>query len=72
LKNLNTLKLNCTSKLHVVIIKTRNRCDCNLGQTQDCGHFVFISHIEPKNIHEAEVDSYWLLVIEELNQFEYN
>ena len=23
-----------------------------------CGHYAFISHIELKNIHEAEVDSY--------------
>ena len=31
------------------------------------------SHIEPKNIHEAEVDSYWLLPMQEnLNQFECN
>jgi len=38
-----------------------------------CGHFTFISHIEPKNILEAEGDSYWLLAIkEELNQFERN
>ena len=38
-----------------------------------CGHFVFISHIEPKNIIEAKGDSYWLLAIqEELNQFERN
>ena len=38
-----------------------------------CGHFVFISHIEPKNILEAEGDSYWLLVMQEkLNQFERN
>ena len=22
-----------------------------------CGHFIFILHIEPKNIHEADVDS---------------
>jgi len=26
-----------------------------------CDFVAFISHIEPKNIHEAEVDSYWLL-----------
>jgi len=38
-----------------------------------CGYFAFISHIEPKNILEAEGDSYWLLAIqEELNQFERN
>ena len=38
-----------------------------------CGHFAFISHIEPKNILEAEGDSYWLLAMqEELNQFECN
>ena len=36
-----------------------------------CGHFAFISHIEPKNILEAEGNSYWLLAMqEELNQFE--
>jgi len=27
------------------------------------GNFAFISHIEPKNIHEAEVDSYCLLAM---------
>ena len=33
----------------------------------------FISHIEPKNIIEAEGDSYWLFAMqEELNQFERN
>ena len=38
-----------------------------------CGHVAFISHIEPKNILEAEGDSYWLLAMqEELNQFERN
>ena len=38
-----------------------------------CGHFAFISHIEPKNILEAEGDSYWLFAMqEELNQFERN
>ena len=38
-----------------------------------CGQFTFISHIEPKNILEAEGDSYWLLVMqEEFNQFERN
>ena len=38
-----------------------------------CGHFAFISHIEPKNILEVEADSYWLLAMqEELNQFERN
>ena len=31
-----------------------------------CGHFAFISHIEPKNILEAEVDSYWLLAMQEV------
>ena len=37
------------------------------------GHFAFISHIKPKNIVEAEGDSYWLLIMqEELNQFERN
>ena len=35
------------------------------------GHFAFISNIEPKNILEAETDSYWLLAMqEEFNQFE--
>ena len=38
-----------------------------------CGNFAFISHFEPKNILEAEGDSYWLLAMqEELNQFERN
>jgi len=38
-----------------------------------CGHFAFISHIEPKNILKTEGDSYWLLAMqEELNQFEHN
>ena len=38
-----------------------------------CGHHAFISYIEPKNILKAEVDSYWLLAMqEELNQFERN
>ena len=38
-----------------------------------CGHFAFISHIEPTNILEAEADSYWLLAMqEELNQFKRN
>ena len=38
-----------------------------------CGHYAFISHFEPKNILEAEGDSYWLLAMqEELNQFERN
>jgi len=37
------------------------------------GHVAFLSHIEPKNILEAEGDSYWLLAMqEELNQFECN
>ena len=32
------------------------------------GNFAFISHIEPKNVLEAEGDSYWLLAMqEELN-----
>ena len=36
-------------------------------------YFAFISYIKPKNILEAEVDSYWLLAMqEELNQFERN
>jgi len=26
-----------------------------------CGHFVFISHIQPENILEAKGDSYWCL-----------
>ena len=30
-----------------------------------CGHFAFISHIEPKNILKAEADSYWLLAMKE-------
>ena len=38
-----------------------------------CEYFVFISHREPRNIQEAEVDSYWLLSMQdELNQFEHN
>ena len=38
-----------------------------------CGHYAFISHVEPKNVLEAEADSYWLLAMqEELNQFERN
>ena len=38
-----------------------------------CGHFAFISDIEPKIIIEAEGYSYWLLAMqEELNQFERN
>ena len=38
-----------------------------------CGHFTFISHIEPKTILKAEGDSYWLLAIQEkFNQFERN
>ena len=38
-----------------------------------CRYFAFISQIEPKNILEAEGDSYLLLVMqEELNQFERN
>ena len=38
-----------------------------------CGHYVFISRIEPKNILEAESESYWLLAVqEELNQFQHN
>jgi len=38
-----------------------------------CGHFSFISHIEPKNVLKAEADSYWLLAMqEELSQFERN
>ena len=38
-----------------------------------CGHYTFISHFEPKDILEAEGDSYWLLTMqEELNQFERN
>ena len=38
-----------------------------------CGNYAFISHFEPKNILEAEGDSYWLLAMqEELNQFERN
>jgi len=37
------------------------------------GRVEFLSHIEPKNILEAEGDSYWLLTMqEELNQFERN
>ena len=37
------------------------------------GRFTFISHIEPKNILEAEADSYLLLAIQdEFNQFERN
>ena len=28
-----------------------------------CGHVAFISDIEPKNILEAETDSYWLLAM---------
>ena len=32
-----------------------------------CGHFAFISHIEPKNILEDKTDSYWLLAMQELN-----
>ena len=39
----------------------------------DLNFKIFVKHIKPKNIHEAEVDSYWLLVMqEELNQFEHN
>ena len=30
-----------------------------------CGHYAFISHFEPKNILEAEGDSYWLLAMQE-------
>ena len=30
-----------------------------------CGNFAFISHFEPKNILEAEGDSYWLLAMQE-------
>jgi len=30
-----------------------------------CDHFAFIFHIEPKNILEAEGDSYWLLAMQE-------
>jgi len=38
-----------------------------------CGRFAFIAHIEPKNIVEAEGNSYSLLAMqEELNQFERN
>jgi len=38
-----------------------------------CGHFAFISYIEPKNIREVEGDSYWLIAMqEELHQFERN
>ena len=38
-----------------------------------CGHYAFISYIEPKNILEAKGDSYWLLAMQkELNQFERN
>jgi len=38
-----------------------------------CGHFAFISHIEQKNILEAEGDLYCLLAMqEELNQMERN
>ena len=36
-----------------------------------CGFVTFISHIEHRNVHEAKVDSYGLLAMqEELNQFE--
>ena len=28
-----------------------------------CDHYVFISHIEPKNILETESDLYWLLAM---------
>jgi len=38
-----------------------------------CGSLAFISHIEPKNVQKAELESYWLLAIQEdLNQFERN
>ena len=30
-----------------------------------CGHYAFISHVEPKNVLEAEADSYWLLAMQE-------
>ena len=53
--------------LYVMYLKEYTR-----AKLQDiCGHFISISHIKPKNIHEAEIDSYWLLAIQvELNQFE--
>ena len=36
-----------------------------------CKNLVFLSQIEPKNIHEAEFNEHWLLAMqEELNQFE--
>ena len=39
----------------------------------DLNFKIFVKHIKPKNIHEAKVDSYWLLAMqEELNQFERN
>ena len=28
-----------------------------------CRHYISISHTEPKNIHEVEIDSYWLLAM---------
>ena len=38
-----------------------------------CNHYAFFSHIELKNILEAESNSYWLLAMqEEINQFEHN
>jgi len=38
-----------------------------------CGLFIFISHIESKNILKAKGNSYWLLAMqEEFNQFEHN
>ena len=38
-----------------------------------CNNVAFMSQFEPKNFKEAEVDSYWLLVMQdELNQFERN
>ena len=34
-------------------------------------HFAFLSQLEPKNIHEAELDESWVLAMhDELNQFE--
>ena len=36
-------------------------------------HIAFVSHLEPKNIIEAEKDPNWILAMqEELNQFERN
>ena len=59
--------------LDQILIDLNSRVQTRSRLKNFCAFYAFLSHIEPKNVYEALIDSDWIAAMqEELHQFERN